>query len=287
MASLRDIRTQIRSKKGMQQITKAMKMVSAAKLRKAQDNIMAARPFANQMDEVLTNLASRGDAVRHPLMVQRPIKKVELVILTSDRGLCGGFNSNVIRRAQRFITENEDTQEIALSTIGRKGHDSFRKRKVPLRHDYAGVFNKLNYGLAREISAELASNYAKGEVDAVYLLYNEFITAATQKVSLVQLLPIQPDRTAKATGAAAQVDYLYEPGRDQVLEALLPKYLAIKLFRALLESVASEHGARMSAMENATKNASEMLAKLTLLYNRTRQAAITKEPVESFLVPRR
>jgi F-type H+-transporting ATPase subunit gamma len=279
MPSLRDIRNRIRSVKNTQQITKAMKMVAAAKLRRAQEAILAARPYANQLDQVLGNLAARGEALDHPLLRRRPVKKVELVVMTSDRGLAGGFNSNAIRRAQRFITENEDQYQIVLSTIGRKGHDHFKKRNVKLRHDYAGVYSRLNYNTARDIANELADAYVKEQVDEVWLLYNEFISAINQRVTLVQMLPIQP-RQAAAGGAGAQIDYLYEPSRELVLESLLPRYLATKLYRALLESNASFQGAQMSAMESATKNATEMIGKLTLVYNRTRQAVITKELME-------
>ncbi len=293
MASLRDIRKRIRSVKNTQQITKAMKMVAAAKLRKAQDAIIAARPYAQMLDQIITDLAARSESVAHPLLTARPVKKVELVVLTSDRGLAGGFNSNVIRRASRFLNENAGTfEKIQVATIGRKGHDFFRKRDTPVRRDYAGLFSKVSYRAATDIAEELSANFLSGEVDAVYVLYNEFVSAITQRVSLVQVLPFQafPAGTAAPAAAApaaavpgaaeAEVDFKYEPSQQEVLNRLVPQALAIKIYRAVLESVASEHGARMSAMESATSNASDMIGKLTLFYNRTRQAVITKELME-------
>jgi F-type H+-transporting ATPase subunit gamma len=279
MASLRDIRTRIRSVKNTQQITKAMKLIAATRLKKAQDAIVAARPYADALNTVLANLASRGQALENPLLTARPIKRVELVVMTADRGLCGGFNANVIRRAQRFVTENQSGHEIQLSTIGRKGHDFFRKRGTKLRHDYTGVFGNLNYGQALRISNELSDAFLTGQVDAVYLVYNEFVSAMTQRPQVVPLLPIQPEVGATAA-AASGVDYLYEPDRNDVLGALLPRYLSTRIYRSLLESAAAFYGAQMTAMESATKNASELIGDLSLLYNRTRQAVITKELME-------
>ena len=278
MASLRDIRTRIRSVKSTQQITKAMKLIAATRLRKAQENIISARPYADALDTVLGNLAGQG-AVEHPLLTQRPLKRVELVVMTSDRGLCGGFNSNLLRRAQRFLVENGDAHEIRISTVGRKGHDYFRKREVKLRHDYAGVMQKLSYGSARQISTEVSDAFLRGEVDAVYLLYNEFISAISQRPLLATLLPVQPAAGGPAKSASSG-EYIYEPSRDAVLESLLPRYLSTKVYRALLESQAAFYGAQMSAMESATKNATDLIGQLTLLYNRTRQAVITKELME-------
>ena len=279
MASLRDIRTRIRSVKSTQQITKAMKLIAATRLRKAQEAILAARPFANALDAVLANLASSGEALAHPLLTQRPLERVELVVLTSDRGLCGGFNSNILRRAQRFITENGDNHEIVISTVGRKGHEFFKRREVNLRHDYAGLYQRLSFGEARTIAGELAENFQRGEVDAVYVLYNEFVSAIAQRPKLVTLLPVQSAPAGEGASAAPS-DYVYEPSRDEVLSALLPRYLSTKLYRTLLESQASFYGAQMSAMESATKNATDLIAGLTLVANRTRQAAITKELME-------
>jgi F-type H+-transporting ATPase subunit gamma len=285
VASLRDIRKRIRSVKNTQQITKAMKMVAAAKLRKAQEAILAARPYAQMLDQVIADLAARSEGLAHPLLVTREPKKVEVLILTSDRGLAGGFNSNVLRRATRFLNEEARAFEsVRLTTIGRKGNEFFRRRSVDIRKDYAGLYSKVSYRSAADLSLELSSAYQAGEVDAVFLIYNEFISAISQRVAVVPLLPLSPAAVKKEEGdtkePVATVDFKYEPSKQEVLNRLVPQALAIKVFRALLESVASEHGARMSAMENATSNASDMIGKLTLHYNRTRQAVITKELME-------
>ncbi|MFY0528005.1 ATP synthase F1 subunit gamma [Archangium gephyra] len=293
MASLRDIRKRIRSVKNTRQITKAMKMVSAAKLRKAQDAIIAARPFAQMLDQIIADLATRsgGEELAHPLLTSRPVRKVELLLLTSDRGLAGGFNSNVIRRASRFIYENSGV-EIEVSSVGRKGNDFFRNRGQKMRKDFGFLFQRLDYPHASQVAEEMSARFLKGEVDAVYVVYNEFLSAISQKVSVAQLLPLQTLSVGAPTAAEAGtvapvaaptpalVDFKYEPGRQDVLDRLVPQAVAIKLYRSLLESVASEHGARMSAMENATSNASDMIASLSLTYNRTRQAVITKELME-------
>jgi F-type H+-transporting ATPase subunit gamma len=279
--SLRDIRGRIGSVKNTRQITKAMKMVAAAKLRRAQDAITRARPYAVLLEQALSRIAGRAAAegqATHPLLASRPAHKVELVLITSDRGLAGAFNSSVLRRAQRFMVENADRyQEIQISTMGRKARDFFRVRKMPTRKDFAGVHQGLNYERAAEIARELSERFLAGEVDAVFLSYNEFKSAITQTVVVRQFLPIE---TGGAESAGTGYDFLYEPGRKELLEELVPKHLAIQVWRALLDSAASEHGARMTAMESATKNAEEMIAKLTLQYNRARQAYVTKELME-------
>ena len=293
MASLRDIRKRIRSVKNTRQITKAMKMVAAAKLRKAQDAIIAARPYAQMLDQIISDLAARseGEGLAHPLLASRPVRKVEVLLLTSDRGLAGGFNSNVIRRASRFLYENSGT-EVELSTVGRKGNDFFRQRGQKMRKDFGYLYQRLDYTHASQVTEELSARFLKGEVDAVYVIYNEFLSAISQKVTLAQLLPLQTLSVGAPTAAQvgqvaptaaptpALVDFKYEPGRQEVLDRLVPQAVSIKLYRALLESVASEHGARMSAMDNATSNATDMIASLSLTYNRTRQAVITKELME-------
>ncbi len=287
MASLRTIRTRIRSVRNTQKITKAMKMVAAAKLRRAQDAVVRARPYAQLIDEMLASLArARADAdlPPHPLMAVRPPRRVELVLMTSDRGLCGGFNSNIIRRGQRFLVEEgAEFERIQFSTVGRRGRDFARKRGIETRKDYVGFFGRLRYAQAREVAHDLIQAYETDELDAVYLLYNEFKSAIVQQISLVQLLPLQPRATAqRAPGEKGLItaEHLYEPSRPEVLQALIPRFLAMQIWRALLESEASEHGARMTAMDSATKNASEMIGRLTLDYNRARQAAITKELME-------
>jgi F-type H+-transporting ATPase subunit gamma len=278
MASLRDIRKRIRSVKNTQQITKAFKMLSAAKLRKAQDAITSARPYAQLLDRMIQNVAQSSEDVGHPLLAQRKAKRVEVLLLTSDRGLAGGFNANVLRRVSRFLYENAQTYEkIRLSTIGRKGNEFFRRRGVEIRKDHPGLYARMSYATAKQVADDLAAQFLAGEVDAVYVVYNEFVSAISQRVTLSQLLPFE---AAKGEGAKASLDYLYEPSQQGVLDRLVPQALAIRVYRALLESVASEHGARMNAMENATSNAAEAIGALTLTYNRTRQAVITKELME-------
>ena len=289
MASLRTIRSRIRSTRNMLKITKALKLVSAAKLRRAQDAVVRARPFAQLLDEMLASLAqARSDEglAPHPLMAVRPQKRVEVLLLTSDRGLCGGFNANIIRRGQRFVVEEGPRfDRLQFSTIGKRGRDFARTKKLETRKDYVGFFGKLKFAMAKEIADDLIAEYQQGELDGVFLLYNEFKSAIAQQISLKQLLPIvpPPQEAAKPEAGAPGFitpEHLFEPSRQAVLEQLLPKQLAMQIWRALLESEASEHGARMTAMDSATKNASDMIASLTLQYNRARQAAITKELME-------
>ncbi len=278
MASLRDIRKRIKSVKSTRQITRAVKMVAAAKLRRAQDAIIAARPYASTLDKVIAEVMSRAEGAGHPLLTRREVKKIEVLVLTSDRGLAGGFNSNVNRRALKFLMEQGGKYEVHITTIGRKGGDFFRSRGYSMRKDYPGMMNKVSYAGAAEVAEELAARFLKGDIDAVYLANNEFISAISQRINFTQLLPFETAPAAADGGV--KTDYLYEPSAEAVLEKLVPQALKIKIFRALLDSVASEHGARMTAMENATKNAGEMIGELTLFYNRSRQAAITKELME-------
>jgi F-type H+-transporting ATPase subunit gamma len=282
MPSLKDIRNRIGSVKSTRQITKAMKMVSAAKLRRAQDAILKTRPYAQLLDQTLARLAARAateEVVAHPLLATREARLAEVVVVTSDRGLAGGFNSNIARRAQRFMTENADRYErVQLSTIGRKGREFFKARKIEVRKDYTGVHSDLRYEKAEQIAEEYAARYLAGESDAVFLAYNEFKSAISQKPVVVQLLPIETPEGGE--GAMSAIDFKYEPSREALLKDLVPRHLAMQVWRALLESAASEHGARMSAMESATKNAEEMIGALTLQYNRARQAAVTKELME-------
>jgi F-type H+-transporting ATPase subunit gamma len=280
--SLRDIRNRIGSVKSTRQITKAMKMMSAAKLRRAQDAILKTRPYAQLLEQALARVAARAtseETPAHPLLATRAERRdAEIVVITSDRGLAGGFNSNIARRTQRFMTENADRYgRFLLSTIGRKGRDYFRARRIDIRKDFAGIHAALAYEKAEAIAQEYADRYLAGEVDAVYLCYNEFKSAIAQKPVVVQLLPIEQPSEA-SEGAA--IDFKYEPSREALLRDLLPRHVAMQVWRALLESAAAEHGARMSAMESATKNAEEMIASLTLQYNRARQAYVTKELME-------
>jgi len=281
--SLRDIRKRIRSVKSTQQITKAMKMVAAAKLRRAQEAILKARPYAILLQKAIAEVAARAAAegeVANPLLVGRESpKRAELVLVTSDRGLAGAFNSNILRRGQRFLTENQDKYEQAfVTTIGRKARDFCRARKIAVRKDYAGVHQQLSFAKAEAIAEEMAQRYLSGEVDQVFFCYNEFKSAISQKLTVQQLLPVE---TAPAgSDEEAAIDFKYEPDREKMLAELLPRHLAIQVWRVLLESAASEHGARMTAMDSASRNARDLIAKLTLQYNRARQASITKELME-------
>ncbi|HEX7622318.1 MAG TPA: ATP synthase F1 subunit gamma [Anaeromyxobacteraceae bacterium] len=280
MPSLRDIRTRIGSVKNTRQITKAMKMVSAAKLRRAQDAIVRARPYAALLEQALSRVAARAAAdgqVSHPLLAARPVRRAELVLLTSDRGLAGAFNSNVMRRAQRFLTEtSEQYESVSVSILGRKAREFFRARHMEIRKDFGGVHQLTSYDKAAGLAQELSQRFLDGEVDAIFLCYNEFKSAIVQNLVVKQLLPIVTTGEAAATG----FDFLYEPSRDELLKELVPKHLAIQVWRALLDSAASEHGARMTAMGAATSNAEDMIAALTLQYNRARQAYVTKELME-------
>jgi F-type H+-transporting ATPase subunit gamma len=293
-ASLRDIRKRITSVRSTQKITKAMKMVAAAKLRRAQESILAVRPYAAKMFEMLNRLAQRASMEAHPLLAFREPKRVEVVVFASDRGLCGAFNMNLIQRAERFLTEEKGrSEEIALSFFGRKGRDYFRKRKVNIRREYVNFFGKVDYLLASRLGQELVRDYIDNRVDRIYLLYSEFRSAIQQRVVLKGILPVTSTKipeggekgaaeptNAPGKTASQAVDYLYEPSEGEILDKLLPMYVEVQVYQALLETVASEYGARMTAMENATSNAAEMIDKLTLIYNKARQASITKELIE-------
>jgi len=280
--SLRDIRRRIGSVKSTQQITRAMKMVSAAKLRRAQEAVTRARPYAQLLEEALYRVTARAaaeEAPAHPLLEARPPRVAELVLITSDRGLAGGFNSNIGRRAQRFMVETSDRHEkVLLSTIGRKGREYLRARHFPIRKDFTGVHARLSFEKAEEIAGEYAQRFLAGEVDAVFLLFHEFRSAISQQLILKQLLPVVTSAAGPEGGSG--VDFLYEPARAELLQELVPRYLRSQVWRALLDSAASEHGARMTAMEAATKNAGELIGALSQQYNRARQAYITKELME-------
>lgn len=279
MANLKTIKKRIASVKNTRQITKAMKMVSAAKLRRAQDAVVAARPYANKLQQVLGSLALREEAQAHPLLMERGKGRALVVLLTSDRGLCGGFNGNVSKAAERFIRANEQGFEnYDLMIIGKKGRDFLRSRAgMNIVKVYENVTGKITYATAQLIGEEIVSQYTTETYDAVFLIFNAFQSAMTQIVTINQLLPVVPMTVEEDVHVS---EYLYEPGRGAVLAAILPKNVEVQIFRGLLESSASEHGARMSAMDSASKNASEMIGKLTLIYNRARQAAITKELME-------
>ena len=283
MANLKAIRTRIGSVKNTQKITKAMKMVAAARLRRAQQAITELRPYAVKTMEVLSSVAARaGDEEVHPLLARREPKKVLIVVLTSDRGLAGAFNANINKAAFRKWKELEaEGVKVSFAVIGRKGRDFFRRRDAKIEFDFTGVFENLSVVKAGEIGRAIVAEYDQDGHDAVYLVYNEFKSAISQKVVFEPLVPITPAHgEGEANNSDASVDFIYEPNKRALLDRLLPMYIEIEVYRALLESIASEHGARMTAMDNATTNASEMINRLTLVYNRARQAAITTELME-------
>jgi F-type H+-transporting ATPase subunit gamma len=276
MPSLLDIRRRIRSVKNTQQLTKAMKTVSAAKLRRAQERVFSARPYAEQLKRVLGNLTARVEDVSHPLLEVRPEERILLVIVTADRGLCGAFNSNINRAAQNFLRDHKE-QTVRLVTAGRKGRDFFRRRGVPIQSEFVNIFSRLDYGNAKDISEVVIQSYTSTEVDAVYIVYNEFKSVIQQRLVVEKVLPLSRGEL-KETGP--QLDYIFEQPPQEIFNRLLPRYVEIQIFRALLESAASEHGARMASMDTASRNAGDMIDMLTLNMNRIRQAAITREIIE-------
>jgi len=287
MPNLLDIRRRIKSVKNTQQITKAMKMVSAAKLKRAQDRVVTARPFANKMMEVLSELAKRTDEdFHHPLLDQRGDEKYLLVLVTADKGLCGAFNTNLVKAGQSFIKENQ-SKSIEVLAIGRKGRDFFRNRNAVLAGEYIGLTGKGRVELseALEVARSIIKTYVEDQsIDKVFLIYNEFKSVLQQRVVLEQLLPVsratEEEGEAKPQQGTSMVDYKYEQPPAELFGQLLPRLIETQIFRALLESVASEQGARMTAMDSASKNASELIDSLTLNMNRIRQAAITNEIIE-------
>jgi len=276
MPSLRDIKRKITSVKKTQQITKAMKMVAAAKLRRAQDRVSAARPYARKMLQVLANLAARASRAQHPLLAKREPKKVKLLVLPSDRGLCGAYNTNILRRAAEAVKQlTAEGKEVSVTVVGRKGRDFFRKRSVYTMGRVWSELGAIDYEKAAEIGRHVVDRFIAEEADEVYMLYNEFKSVMQQQVMLDKLLPAEPP--AEADPFMAAVEYLYEPSAEEILGSFLPKHIEVQIYRALLESQASEMGARMTAMDSATRNAKDMIGRLTLKFNKQRQAAITKE----------
>ncbi|HXE76478.1 MAG TPA: ATP synthase F1 subunit gamma [Candidatus Xenobia bacterium] len=306
MPTLIDFRRRIRSVRNTQKITRAMKLVSAAKLRRAQDRVFHARPYAGQMVEVLRSLARRTEVRRHPLLEIRPEEKVLVLVLSGDKGLCGPFNTNVIRLAERFLAAPRPvppTREPQLIAIGKKGRDYFRRRRKELTAEYVNVFLRVvEYAQAREIAARVIELYEKKEVDAVFVIYNEFKSILAQRLITEKLLPLEGILPTRVEGAlavpgkeayekpaaapveaaegVAEVDYIYEQPPAELFNRLLPRYVEVQIYRALLESAAAEQAARMTAMDNATSNAAEMIDRLTLNMNKARQAQITKELIE-------
>ena len=276
MPSLKDIKRRIKSVKNTQQITKAMKMVAAAKLKRAHDDILAARPYAQKMLDIINSLSSRVRPDAHPLLSKRGGGRVELVIVTSDRGLCGGFNSNIIRTSEGFIRKNTDNTGITLNLIGKKAKDYFKRRGLTIRQERPVGSGRPKYTAAAEIAKEIVDSHIKETFDETYLIYSEFKSALSQELVIRRLLPIESPKESEEEAT----EYIYEPSQEAILADILPKYIEVQIFMALLESAASEHGARMAAMDSATKNAKEMIEGLTLKYNRLRQAAITKELME-------
>jgi F-type H+-transporting ATPase subunit gamma len=284
MPSLLDIRRRIRAVKSTQQITKAMKMVAASRLRRAQERIQQARPFATQMLRVLNSLATRVDPSSHPLLDERAIPKaggrVMVFVITADRGLCGSFNTNVIKQSSTFIAENP-AREIAVGLIGRRGRDFFARRGLDVRYEQINLFAALKFEDAQAIAKAGIEAFTGGDVDAVYLIYNEFRSVMVQRVVVERLLPIpRLEIEADTAGAPPAVDYLYEPKPDELFTTLIPNHVEVQVYRALLESAAAEHAARMTAMDAATRNSAEMIEDLTLHMNKVRQAAITREIIE-------
>ena len=279
MATLKAIRKRIGSIRNTQQITKAMKMVSAAKLRRAQEAAVAARPYAEKMTELLKNVGARVSSEAHPLLRVREERKLHLVLFTSDRGLCGGYNANLIRAAEAFMRKNAGDKEIELTLVGRKGADHFRRRRANIADRYIGILATPAEELAAQIAQKLINRFVGGETDAVYILYSRFRSALSQVPTLEKLLPVALT-DANVMAGQQPTEYLYEPGVRELLASLLPRITEVAAQRALLEATASEHGARMTAMDSATSNASKMMGSLTLQMNRARQASITRELME-------
>ncbi len=280
MANLIDLRRRIRSVKNMQQIFRAMKMISAARLRRSQDRILATRPYALELRKVTGNLASQSSGeVAHPLLEVRDVKRVLLAVVTGDKGLCGSFNASVLRASEIEIKKLDSEYELLL--LGKRGADYHERRKRPVRAAYRSLFRNVTYEQAQEIADDLSAAFLEGTYDAVYVVYNQFISVMTQKLAVEQILPLTPPAAEGVEDeGVSSSDYVYEPSTDELLEALLPRFVTFQIYRVLLESQAAEHAARMTAMEAATKNSGELIDRLTLVMNRARQAAITTELIE-------
>ena len=285
MATLREVRARIVGVKKTQKITKAMKMVAAAKLRRAQGNVMAARPYARMIRNLLKHLLTSTDVTGNPFLARREVRSVALVVVTSDRGLCGAFNTNLIKAAVNHINTHYTTLQregrLKVFCVGKKGLDFFSKRHYTVAGKYIGVYNNLVFGQAQIIAREVVSGYLKGEYDKVEILYNEFKSIAQQRAMIEQFLPVPIDFSdVQLKKPHRPVHYIYEPSAVGIINAMLPRHLNFQIWRSLLESNAAEQGARMTAMENATENANEMISSLQLVYNKARQASITKELLE-------
>ena len=280
MAGLRDIKRRISSVKSTQKITRAMKMVAASKLRRSQEAIVRARPYAIEMRHLVNGIARRADTETHPLLRKGRNGKVGIVVITSDRGLCGGFNANVINKLMRTVKADFAERDVEVTVVGRKGVELLKRRNLNVRATFINVFDGPVMRAASHIIDDIVDDFKLGGTDEVYCLYNEFKSAVQQMVTLEQLLPFAPDEAEDPQDDAALLDFLYEPDQEDVLERLLVRHMRIQMHRILFESAASEHGARMTAMDAATRNAGEVIDRLTLKYNRARQDAITKELIE-------
>jgi F-type H+-transporting ATPase subunit gamma len=280
MPSLIDLRRRIRAVKSTQQITKAMKMIAASRLRRAQERVVAARPFAQRMLAVLNGLVGRVDPDAHPLLKASidPKAPTLLIVVTADRGLCGSFNSNVIKAAGQFIVGQRQGREVALGLVGRKGREFFRRRGFDVRYEAAGIFQRLSFADAAALANAAIEEFTTGRVGSVHLVYNEFKSVISQRIVVEQLLPIP--RLENTAAAGPTIDYLYEPAPEQIFKDLLPRHVQVQVYRALLESNAAFFAAQMTAMDAATRNSAEMLDSLTLYMNKVRQAAITREIIE-------
>ena len=281
MASEKDIRTKIGSVKSTQKITNAMQMVAASKMRKAQDRMEASKPYAQRIREAVAHIAAATPEYRHRYMIERDVKRVGFIVVSSDRGLCGAFNANILRQAVEVLSECQNSgEQVTVSLVGRKSIDFFRRRSWSIRQEWPGVFDRLSYEHALDIGHDIVQQYNEGAFDQLYVVYNEFKSVMQQRVIIEKLLPIEaleeeglsPESSVEPAGS-----YLYEPDEDELLKTLLPKHFEVQAFRVLLESAAAEQAARMTAMDGATRNAGELIKKVTLFYNKTRQAAITKE----------
>jgi F-type H+-transporting ATPase subunit gamma len=287
MATLLDFRRRIRSVKNTQQITRAMKFVAAARLRRAQEAAIAARPYANELSRLLRSIMARIDESEHPLLAKRPEERILAIILTGERGLAGAFNANILRRANEFLRERRD-KKLSIVPVGKKGRDSLKRAGFRFAAEYVNVLAKVEFSTAREIAGLVANLYMKDEIDAVYLIFSEFKTVMTANLKVEKLLPVEPEHAQSSEKSGEKtsqqpetpIDYIYEQPVEKLLAALLPKYIEAQVLRAMLESSAAEYAARMAAMESATRNAGEVIQALTLHMNKVRQAAITKEIIE-------
>jgi F-type H+-transporting ATPase subunit gamma len=289
MATLLDFRRRIRSVKNTQQITRAMKFVAAARLRRAQEAAIAARPYANELSRLLRSIMARIDEPEHPLLAKRPEERILAIVLSGERGLAGAFNTNILRKANEFLRERRD-KKLSIVPVGKKGRDSLKRAGFQFAAEYVNVLAKVKFTTAREIAGLVSDLYIQDEVDAVYLIFSEFKTVVTANLKIEKLLPVEPEQAQRAADEKnaekksdqpeSQIDYIYEQPVEKLLAALLPKYIEAQVLRAMLESSAAEYAARMAAMESATRNAGEVIQALTLHMNKVRQAAITKEIIE-------